>query len=579
MRVIQNQKVKQPDHIIYGTIGILLAMSVFSGSVLSANSSSATGVASDSKTSTASVTVTASCSMTATVDTTHTATLPNGTWSGGSGYYPDGIGQTTIQTFCNDPNGYAIYTVGFTGGSTAGSNTVLHSSSLDTSYDIATGTATSGNTSNWSMKLSKVTNSSQSYLPNNLSIVNGYDSYHTVPATYQKVANYSSATDATLGSKLTTTYAAYISGTQPAGTYTGQVKYTLVHPSSGTVPAADNMQDVQYWGGSLAVGEEKTVTDGRDGKSYTVARLCTGYSGENCTSSQLWMTQNLDLQIGGTYNGNPIELTSENTNLTTAYAADGTTLLDGYTVDASGVIKWTPAGNATVTGSPATISDFSSSGSTTTVVSGWTNNSYAPYQAEGQLNGSDVYMYSSGTTDYDIIYNTLTDCTTAGHTAAECAHYKIGNYYNFTAASAMNDSSAYIAQYTVMPNSICPKGWRLPKGITENGTAISEFNQLLIAQGVTTGTDLTGSTDTEYTTNGFDMIRATGAHGDPLYFVRSGNVNGTTLYLAQSLGHYWSNTIATPGTYSYYLRFTSGGIWPAYQPYRYVGRSVRCVAK
>ncbi|MBR3248877.1 hypothetical protein IKF89_02495 [Candidatus Saccharibacteria bacterium] len=572
------------------TIGGLVGVTVASGAVLSMSTVSATDVASDSKSSTASVTVKATCSMTANVTTEHTATLPNGIWSGdytsgGVKPYENGIGSTTIQTFCNDPNGYGIYAVGFTGGTTtpatAGKNTVLHSSALGDNYDIETGVYSSGDTtSKWSMKLAKVTDSSQSYLPNNLSILNSYDSYHAVPATYQKVANYSSATDATLGSKLTTTYGAYISGTQPAGTYTGQVKYTLVHPSSGSMPSADNLQDVQYWGGSLVVGEEKTVVDGRDGKSYTVARLCTNYDGDNCTTSQLWMTQNLDLQIGGTYNGNPIELTSENTNLTTAYAADGTTLLNGYSVDSdTGVITWTPSGNATVTGTPATISDFEYHNAEATNVSGWSNQNYLPYQAEGQLNGNDVYMYTSGTTGYDTVYGTLSACTTAGHTAAECAHYKIGNYYNFTAANAMNDSTAYTAQYTVMPNSICPAGWRLPKGITNGGTTISEFNKLLKAQGVTNGEDLAGSTNTQFTTNGFNMIRTTGKNGDPLYFVRSGDVNGTTLWNARVGGYYWSSTVATPSTHGYYLSFSSGGVWPAYQYYRNSGRSVRCVAE
>ena len=56
-----------------------------------------------------------------------------------------------------------------------------------------------------------------------------------VPNEYTKVAHKNSGTDMTAttgGVKLTTTYAAYISKTQPADTYSGQVIYTLVHPSS-----------------------------------------------------------------------------------------------------------------------------------------------------------------------------------------------------------------------------------------------------------------------------------------------------------------------------------------------------------
>ena len=60
------------------------------------------------------------------------------------------------------------------------------------------------------------------------------------------------------------------------------------------------MQRVALWGGGLAVGEEVTARDERDNKEYTVARVCTNYSGDDCTASELWMTQNLDLDIGVT---------------------------------------------------------------------------------------------------------------------------------------------------------------------------------------------------------------------------------------------------------------------------------------
>ena len=43
-------------------------------------------------------------------------------------------------------------------------------------------------------------------------------------------------TAVTGGVKLTTTYAAYISKTQAADTYSGQVIYTLVHPSTEPAP-------------------------------------------------------------------------------------------------------------------------------------------------------------------------------------------------------------------------------------------------------------------------------------------------------------------------------------------------------
>ncbi|MBR2839849.1 hypothetical protein IKE82_00745, partial [Candidatus Saccharibacteria bacterium] len=111
----------QLNHILYSTLSVTLSitvLSVFTMPLLSAHA--ATGTASDSKTSQASVTVSATCSMTANIAAgdEHTATLPNGVWSGGSDYYPNGIGKTTIQTFCNDASGYSIYAVGYTGDTT-----------------------------------------------------------------------------------------------------------------------------------------------------------------------------------------------------------------------------------------------------------------------------------------------------------------------------------------------------------------------------------------------------------------------------------------------------------------------------
>ena len=63
----------------------------------------------------------------------------------------------------------------------------------------------------------------------------------------------------------------------------------------------------------------------------------------------------------------------------------------------------------------------------------------------------------------------------------------------------------------------------------------------------------------------------------PYYLVRSGYVNGTTLYSFTGGGNYWSST-AVSGSSAYNLYYNSGALYPAYQNYRYYGRSLRCVA-
>ena len=198
---------------------ILFSVALLSGLILSSNIVSAD----DSVVDDISITVPISCTLSGTGMDSHTATVNSGT-------YEDDIGTTTLKAICNDNEGFSIYAIGYTG-ETYGTTTLV---GVSTGQTIATGTATSGNTSNWAMKLE--TNSSATYP---ITLQNGYGSYSNVPTTYTKVAERQSATDtgtSAIGSVLTTTYATYVSSTQVADTYNGKVKYTLVHPYDAGAP-------------------------------------------------------------------------------------------------------------------------------------------------------------------------------------------------------------------------------------------------------------------------------------------------------------------------------------------------------
>ena len=218
-------------------ISVLLTMTILSGIALMSNTTSATKSVSN-----ASVTVPEACTMTGSGMNSHTATITPGTFSASSGSdYENGIGKTTFTVVCNDYNGFAIYAIGYTGNSYDDTN---HTKLVGSNTNVAIDTAVynSGDTtSSWSMKVNKVTDSTISYLPANMSIQNSFDSWHTVPDTYTKVAQYkastgSSTTDTTLGAKIDTTYAAFIAPNQPGDTYVGQVKYTLVNPYNANKP-------------------------------------------------------------------------------------------------------------------------------------------------------------------------------------------------------------------------------------------------------------------------------------------------------------------------------------------------------
>jgi uncharacterized protein (TIGR02145 family) len=266
MRIRKNKK-------YFTTLTFLLLLTTVSALILSKNPNTDTTNAAGASIL-AGVTVDSVCTMSGSMDTNkeHVASVH------GSSYTAD-IGETVIRTNCNDGNGYSVYAVGFTD-DTEGTTTLVGNA---TNYTIPTGTSTSTNTSNWAMKLTSVSGTSA---PSILSDTSGsYESYHSVPNTATKVVTRTSNT--TSPSEFKTTYAVAVSGAQPADTYTGQVKYTLVHPNyaeaDGTVPRY-YMQDFTVSDcQALASDQAFIVYDRRDEKDYTVR-----YIGQAC-----WMTQNL----------------------------------------------------------------------------------------------------------------------------------------------------------------------------------------------------------------------------------------------------------------------------------------------
>ena len=335
------------------------------------------------------------------------------------------------------------------------------------------------------------------------------------------------------------TFAAKLDNSKPAGNYTT----TLTFTATGKTPPV-YMQNITK--SELAnllpnVGDSMQMVDNRDGKKYWVTHEADG---------KYWMTQNLDLCIGCT---GTTTLTSENTNLTTS--GSGIYADSGYT-SSNGVITWTP--DATAATSGRTIS-----GAT---VSGWTNDNNEPYSAEG----GDTYYYTSGTTSNDT--GTQSTCLAAnGNDEEYCKHWHVGNYYNWTAAIASNGSSNISTNYTNAANSICPAGWTLPYGRDSGNTATyCEFGQLFLQAGITTSL-----TATSYATDGFTNIRTA-----PLFFVRGGDVRGSSLANAASYGNYWSSSVNSASG-AYYVKFYRSNLYSANYNLgnRGYGFSVRCLVR
>ena len=439
-------------------------------------------------TANASVTVTASCTMSAAAGTGGNATADGYSYSAtiapGTRSEIDG---SVITVSCNTPGDYSLYAIGYSGDSYDTPTNTQMISSLG-SNNIATGTAASGNTSNWAFKLSSVSGTSTP------SIVSPYSGYSNIPSDFTKIAYAPGTTGTAATTAVQPKYQVYVSSAQAAATYTGKVKYTMVHPNDAAAPELPTyMQNVGTWGSSLNAGDEVVAIDARDGKAYYVTKLSNG---------EIWMAQNLDHDISSSYNYNSSNTDISNSpTLTSTHATSDTTW--GYAWD--------------------------------------TPESYDP----GDLcwNGT-IRNDWSGNLD-----NSTVSCSMPNH-------YHVGNYYNWTAAIAMEDSSMYDMYEeggTDANQSICPAGWRLP--------TYSSYTNLVNTLSLTAGTS--------------GNIQNT-----PVYFVYGGSWIGNS-YDVGSIGSYWSSVAIDfhYGSYNFYFD-KSGGLYPQnFEGDRGEGRSVRCVAR
>ena len=429
-----------------------------------------------------------SCTLSGSGTDSHSDSLLNG-------IYKSDIGKSTLSTFCNDNNGYVVYAIG-SSNNEEGNNVLVssvstsHTAGDPDNYDIITGTATSGNTSNWAMKLAYVDNDTSPTPP---SLETGFLNYSNVPSSWTKVASIgSNTTNMDKGSSFTTTYAVYTSPTQPVATYTGQVKYAMLHPSSSTKPIT--LSEAYKNAGKTKVYTEDPITgdsgyfytmqdmsssicnavnvygeasqtqlvDTRDGKLYWATKLHTDKYNGNI--GQCWMTENLDLDlIADTTAENYVALTSENTDLN-LYGSMGYTSTNGYSCSNEATTTNCTANGEIITWIPERTTIPPTGLNSTS----WTNDSANPYSydrgAVEPNDHKDGYGYA-------------------------------GNYYNWTAAIASN-ASGYSGGGNAA-NSICPKGWRLPNA--KAGEGGYEFSKLLYAYNVITN----DTDDTSYTTNGY----------------------------------------------------------------------------
>ena len=343
------------------------------------------------------------------------------------------------------------------------------------------------------------------------------------------IKNHSALATASFGAMMATTLlvsALYINNTNPTSAASN------CNILARTISEAKCMQDMNDEVlTSMVLERQYELKDARDGKMYYVAKLKDG---------NVWMTQNLDFDL------------DENVTLTP----------DDTDIPAN----WKPSlSTQEYIHSPAVEVPLNE-----TDISGGTEYGEGnPYEFTGQVSFDPGELYWDGEVDiqekmlfqnsssteisedeidsYDIPHT-----TTSGN-----RHYHLGNYYNWAAAVAENDTSSYMGSGSA-DYSICPAGWTLPSRyiqrqpvedmdlkdaldvtslIAEDSVDKPSFVSML-EQYV-----LFGEED-DYPTWAISPI------GSPLYLNLSGaiSINGPELSRLSYMGFLWSNNYRRAGT-------------------------------
>ena len=155
--------------------------------------------------------------------------------------------------------------------------------------------------------------------------------------------------------------------------------------------------------------------------------------------------------------------------------------------------------------------------------------------------------------DSDVITNyTIPASSLSGFNAYDTSNAYVdsdGGFYNwYTATAGTGTQSMFSGNTTV---SICPKGWRLPTGRDSN----SEFQTLY---------------------NNYNSSSA--LRSNPVNLILSGRAYSSSRDGQGFSGYYWSSKVGS-STNAYYLRLNASSVYPAQNSNKYLGFSVRCIAR
>ncbi len=291
-------------------------------------------------------------------------------------------------------------------------------------------------------------------------------------------------------------YAASGDPTSSYGKYTGQsVRCVAEGPQPKDLSSIETMQEMTpEIVANTTENTTKQLKDTRDDKLYWVTKLADG---------NIWMTQNLDL--GG---DTDMTLTTETTDLHPEKA-----------------------------------------GGTSEFVLKASKRDFLRTYAVSEMNDPGDYYIANGTASSHTSVSGLAQ-------DAEEWHWHQGNYYNWYAATAGSNASE-MSRDQEAPQSICPKGWRLPY----DGSSVSKSFADLINKLSLTASNITAS---------------------PVYFTLAGSYSSSVMALGTNGRLLSSNAFGkdyATGMYgAYTLVFNSSYVHTHNTVTAYNGQPVRCVA-
>ena len=508
----------------------LLFLTLTSALVLLSSNSNA-----DTTSATASVTVPDTCYMSST-STTHTGTVNGGAYTENFG------GESTVTVTCNDRNGYSVYAVGYSN-DIEGTNGLIGTS---TGLVIPSGTSTSGDVSNWAMKLTPVAGA---FAP---TILNGYSNYNVVPTTTTKVATLTSDINVSNSSQFKTSYAVAVAPTQAADTYIGKVKYTVVHPNYANADSTVDSYDIPITFAGTGVESVTFIATGYPTRTVSTSGGTVNLIKDATYTVTTTFTSGYELASWALNNANYGTLSSTSTNPTT-FMPNANSGNAALTITGQKIKIWFQ--NATSTQCGQTMYDnrgtdaYKNIEYSTASINGlcWmTRNLDLPggttiTKTDSNIKASSYILPASNTSGFDdytkaFVYNSGRIICSNDSSTGSCY-----SYYSYVAATAGTNPSSGNAS-----SDICPKGWRLPTQ--------AEFN--ILKGTYATGAALTGS---------------------PFFSVYSGYYSGSFAD-GGSDGFYWSST-TFDRYYAYRLGFYSSGAYIDYSSFKNRGYAIRCVAK